>query len=266
MADTNQLVDILTKILENKTSSGMSDILEIVKLDFIQKFLDKKLNQESHDMDTKDLLLFWLFTQMNQNRPTMDTTTLLLLAQVLGRKDTNIDDILKVYMTLYQSADKNANQLISEMKEFINKQQEASKEQVEKLAEYIGNIEETLNQKIMQLQQQILQAQQSKSNNITQLIEQLNELNEAKKQLKRLLSGEEPVVTPQGGINWDKVLNTVTDIISTIAKGSNTTPPPYNPPQVPVSAATQATEQLSQATQVSEQVSNFVEEAQKVST
>jgi hypothetical protein len=262
MGDSNEIILDLVKELLNKqtSSSGLSDIMELIKLDYVKNYMDKLVNQkQSNAMDTSQLLLLFLLMQQQQQSQKQSIDPLLLM--LLLNKDKDTDKLLQLYQLMHSHTAENNRLLFETLKSVTEKQQEQNKEQLEKLINTIQTLKDYIDRRIEDLNMQIEYLQKSgNKSRLGEVLEELKNLNEAKKELKKILSAEEPYITPQGGINWDKISNTILDILGTLVKGSVAQPPAYNPPaEVPSTPA----QQVSSTT---EELIKTAEESPKPST
>jgi tetratricopeptide (TPR) repeat protein len=254
MSDSNEIVLDLVKELLNKqtsSSSGLSDIMELIKLDYVKNYMDKIVNQKQSDaMDTSQLLLlFLLMQQQNQGQRQQSIDPLLLM--LLMNKDKDTDKLLQLYQLMHSHTAENNKMIFETLKSMTEKQQQQNQEQLEKLINTIQTLKDYIDRRIEDLNAQIEYLQQSGNKSILgEVLEELKNLIEAKKELKKILSAEEPYITQQGGINWDKISNTILDILGNLIKGSTAQPPAYNPPaEVPSTPTQQITSQVETTTE-----------------
>jgi len=269
MSDSNEIVIDLVKELLNKqtsSSSGLSDIMELIKLDYVKNYMDKLVNQKSDAMDTSQLLLLFLLMQQQNQGQKQSIDPLLLM--LLLNKDKDTDKLLQLYQLMQSHTSENNKMIFETLKSMTEKQQQQNQEQLEKLVNTIQTLKDYIDRRIEDLNAQIDYLQQSgNKSRLGEVLEELKNLNEAKKELKKILSAEEPYITQQGGINWDKISNTILDILGNIIRGSTAQPPAYNPPaEVPITPTTPVQQVAQQVETTAEELVKTAEESPKPST
>ena len=264
MGDSEVVIDLIKELLNKQTqSSGLSDIMELIKLDYVKNYMDKIVNQKSNDMDTSQLLLFLLLMQQQQQGQKQGIDPLLLM--LLLNKDKDSDKLMQLYQLMHSQTTENNKMLFETLKSMTEKQQEQNNEQLEKLVNTVQTLKDYIDRRIEDLNMQMTYLQQTgNKSKLGEVLDELKSFNEAKKELKKILSAEEPYVSSQGGVNWDKISNTILDIMGSLIKGSTSQPPAYNPPaENMVSQVAQTTTQATQQTQNIEELVKTVEEAPK---